>query len=226
MRLFHIFAVVVLVAFNFVAVAKPVVPDATPFQDVVEQNFSVWDSNGDGVLSNDEIVSALSNRNIHGESAAAIVAIAKIIRSGIYNLPPLTKDYIVKIPYKSKPSGEDADSEDETQSNQKLNHPPSFQSHYLAALKRLQNTSRDLFPQNLPSLEAVHQALGDCTFVSTVGAMVHRDPSAVKRMFTQNSDGSITIRLGNGQNIKLFVTDADMALWTSAGTNGLWLTAL
>ena len=199
----------------------------TPFPEVVNQNFSQWDNNGDGVLSKDEIIAALSNRKIHGESAAAIVAITKVVRSDKYNLPPLTKGYLVNSPLKkAKSSDTDPDSENETSKPEKLNHPPAFQRLYLSHMKRLQSTSRDLFPQNLPSLSAIHQGLGDCTFVSTVGAMVHRDPDAVKAMFSQNDNGSITVHLGNGENIKIFVTDADIALFTSAETNGLWLTAL
>lgn len=197
------------------------------FADAVKENFSRWDSNGDGVLSKDEIVAALSNRKIRDEAAAAIVAIAKIVRTDKYNLPPLTKDYLVSSPLKKQKSSDtDTDSEDDTSKSEKLNTPPVFQPLYLAHLKRLQSTSRDLFPQILPSMEAIHQGLGDCPFISTVGAMVHRDPVAVKAMFSKNDNGSITVHLGNGENIKIFVTDADIALFTSAKTNGLWLTAL
>jgi hypothetical protein len=199
----------------------------TPFPQVVEQNFSQWDINGDGVLSKDEIVAALSIRKIQGKSAAALVAIAKVVRSDKYNLPPLTKDYLVNSPLrKTKSSDEEDDSADDTSKPEKLNTPPTFQPLYLAHLKRLQSTSRELFPQNLPSMEAIHQGLGDCTFISTVGAMVYRDPAAVKAMFSQNDNGFITVHLGDGENIKIFVTDADIALFTSAETNGLWLTAL
>jgi hypothetical protein len=127
---------------------------------------------------------------------------------------------------KTKQSDEEDDSEDDTSKPEKLNYPPAFQPLYLAHMKRLQSTSRILFPQNLPSMEGIHQGLGDCTFISTVGAMVHRDPAAVKAMFSENDNGSITVHLGNGDNIKIFVTDSDIALFTSAETNGLWLTAL
>ena len=53
------------------------------------------------------------------------------------------------------------------------------------------------------------------------------NPSAVKAMFTQNDNGSITVSFGDGHSIKIaHVTDADIAIWSSAGTNGLWLTVL
>ena len=57
--------------------------------------------------------------------------------------------------------------------------------------------------------------------------MVYRDPSAVKAMFTQNDNGSFTVNFGGGNSIKIaHLTDSDIALWSSAGTNGLWLTVL
>lgn len=199
----------------------------TPFPLVVKQNFSEWDINGDGVLSKEEIVAALSNRKVQGESAAAIVAIAKIARADKYILPPLTKDYLASCPInKQKSSDADGDSEDDTSKAEKLKSPPVFQPLYLTLITKLQSTSRDLFPQDLPSIGTIHQAMGDCTFISTVGAMVYRDPSAVKAMFAQNDNGSITVHFGNGENINIFITDADIALWTSAKTNGLWMTAL
>jgi hypothetical protein len=57
--------------------------------------------------------------------------------------------------------------------------------------------------------------------------MVYRNPSGVKAMFNQNSDGSTTVNFGNGQSIKIMrVTDSDIILWSNAGTNGLWFTVL
>ncbi len=214
---------------TFGAFAKSFAEDTAPipFPQVVKQNFSQWDTDGDGKLSKDEIVAALSNRKIQGEAAAAIVAIAKIVRGDEYDLPPLTATYLANCPLKTqKSSDEDEDSEDDASKPARSKSPPSFQPFYLVALKRLQSTSRDLFPENAPSIKGIHQGLGDCTFVSTVGALVYRNPAAVKAMFSQNDNGSITVHLGNGDNIKIFVTDADIALWTSAKTNGLWLTAL
>ena len=227
-KIFALRLTLVLMA-TFGTFAKSFAQDTEPipFPQVVNQNFSQWDTDGNGKLSKDEIVAALSNRKIRDEAAAAIVAIAKIVRADKYNLPPLTKDYLANSPSrKVKSSDEETDSEDDNSKTGKLNQPPAFQPLYLAALKKLQSTSRDLFPQGLPSIEGIHQAMGDCTFISTVGAMVHRDPSAVKAMFSQNDNGSITVHFGNGENIKIFITDADIALWSSAKTNGLWLTAL
>jgi len=157
-----------------------------------------------------------------------MAAIERVVR-GKYTLPPLTKDYLVSSPLgEESKSEEQADSRDDLSKPERFNHQPSFQMRYLRGLRRLRNISRDLFPQSLPFFEATHQEwMGDCPFVSTVGAMVYRDPSAVKAMFTQSADGPTTVTFGNGRSIKIVrLTDADIAIWSCAGTNGLWLTIL
>jgi hypothetical protein len=196
---------------------------------VVNQYFSQWDSNGDGKLTPDEITAAVANPKFHDESAAAMAAIEVVVRGGKYTLPPITKDYLVSSPLREpQASDPETDSTDDISKTEKFNHPPSFQKRYLNAMRKLRITSRELFPQTFPSFDATHQGyIGDCPFVSTLGAMVYRNPSAVKAMFSQNENGSTTVSFGNGQSIKITrLTDADIAIWSSAGTNGLWLTIL
>ena len=196
------------------------------FADVVNQHFNEWDKNGDGVLSKDEVFAAMENPKVRGEVAAAITAIAYGVRNEKHNLPPITKDYLVSSSAnKAVDSDEQTDDEEDSSSSSKA-FP--FQAKYQNAMRKIRLTSRELFPQGLPSFEATHQSsIGDCPFVSTVGAMVYRNPSAVKALFTQNPDGSTTVNFGNGQSIKItHITDSDIALFSSAGTNGLWFTIL
>jgi len=201
-----------------------------PFAQVVNQYFSQWDSNGDGKLTPDEINAAVANPKFHDEAAAAIAAIRMVVHDGgKYTLPPITQVYLVSSPLReASTSDEQIDLQDDPSKPDKFDHPPAFEPRYRRALKRLRPASRDLFPQSLPSLDAIHQqGLGDCPFVSTVGAMVHRNPSAVKAMFTQNDDGSTTVAFGDGSRVKVArVTDADIVICSTAGTNGLWLTIL
>ena len=175
------------------------------------------------------IEAAVANPTFHDESAAAMAAIEMAVRGGKYTLPPITKDFLITSPLQEpSASDEENDSADDVSKPGKLSHAPTFQRRYLNALRKLRHTSRDLFPQSLPSFDATHQGtLGDCPFVSTVGALVYRNPSAVKAMFAQNDDGSTTVSFGGGRKIKIVrLTDADIAIWSSAGTNGLWLTVL
>ena len=197
--------------------------------DAVKENFSQWDSNGDGQLSVDEVNAALANPKIKNGSAAAIVAIEKVIRGHKYKLPPLTKDYLISSPLKEPAnSNEEAESADDESKAAIFNHEPSFQQRYEKAMMKLRETSQELFPQSLPSFTATHQgALGDCPFVSTVGAIVYRNPADIRAMFKQNSDRSFVVTFGNGKSVKIaHLTDADIAMWSCAGTNGLWFTVL
>jgi Calpain family cysteine protease len=196
------------------------------FADVVNQHFSEWDKNGDGVLSKDEVFAAMGNSKIQGEEAAAITAIAHGVRNDKHHLPPITKEYLLSSP-PEKASNSDEQINDEEE-NSKSDKAFSFQKNYKGAIRKIRSTSRELFPQALPEFEATHQgALGDCPFVSTVGALVYRNPSAVKSLFTENPDGSTTVNMGSGQSVKItHITDSDIALFSSAGTNGLWLTIL
>jgi len=220
-----------LVSFSF-SKAEDLTGNLNPpklFADVVKEHFSQWDSNGDGQLSEDEVIAALSNPNIKNASAAAIVAIDKVIRHHKYKLPPLTKDYLISSPLKEvSKSQEEADSADDGSKAEQIDHPPSFQHRYTGAIKKLSETSPELFPQSLPSFTATRQgALGDCPFVSTVGAMNYCNPHDIKAMFKQNNDRSFTVTFGDGQVVNIaHLTDSDIAMWSSAGTNGLWFTVL
>jgi hypothetical protein len=199
------------------------------FADTVKENFRQWDSNGDGQLSLDEVNTALANPKIKNESAAAIVAIEKVIRGHKYKLQPLTTDYLIFSPLKENAKfNKETDSADDESKAATFTHEPSFQQRYEKAMKKLRDTSRELFPQSLPSFTATHQgALGDCPFVSTVGAVVYRNPADIKAMFKQNTDRSFVVTFGNGNAVRIaHLTDADIAMWSSAGPNGLWFTVL
>jgi hypothetical protein len=152
------------------------------FAQVVNQNFAQWDNNGDGRLSSNEIDSAVANPNFRDESAAALAAIWQVVHGGKYALPPVTQAYLVSSPLREpSTSDEQADLKDNPAQPGKFDHPPAFQPRYRLALGRLRKTSRDLFPQSLPSISACHQGpLADCYFVSVVGAMVYRNPPPSK----------------------------------------------
>jgi len=199
------------------------------FSEVVIQYFSQWDRNGDGLLSTDEINAAVVNPAFHGEAAAALAAIKLVVRGGKYTLPPITQAYLVASPLReSNQADVPVDLLDAPGQPKSIGHPPAFQPRYRGALARLRRVSRDLFPQDQIMLEACHQGpLGDCYLISVVGAMVCRDPAAVKGMFMPNLDGSTTVALGNGRRVNVApLTDAEIAISSIAGTNGLWLTVL
>jgi hypothetical protein len=57
-----------------------------------------------------------------------------------------------------------------------------------------------------PTLFDLHQGdLGDCYFVATLGELALRDPAQINRMFSDNLDGTFTVRFFNN-NRRYFVT--------------------
>ena len=215
---------------NAAAAGAPVAStNPPPFAEVVNRYFSQWDADGDGKLTPDEISTAVVNPAYHDEAAAALAAIKTVVRGGKYNLPPITLAYLVASPLReATASKEPVELRDDPAQPKITTHQPAFQPRYRSALSRLRRTSRELFPQSQPSLAACRQGpLGDCYFVSVVGAMIYRNPAAVEGMFTQNSDGSTTVAFGNGHKVIVPpLTDAEIAISSTAGTNGLWLTVL
>ncbi len=226
------------VAFTNVSLAQSNLPATAPasrpappplFAEVVKQHFSQWDKNNDGTLTKSEIDAAVTNHAYRDEAAAAIAAIKLVVRGGKYTLPPITQAYLVGSPLRetAMTNASSVGLDDPAQPKQ-TGQAPAFQPRYRSALIRLHRISRELFPQALPALDACHQGpLGDCYFVSVVGAMVYRNPAEVKARFTRNDDGSTTVAFGNGHNLQVPpLSDAEIAISSTASTNGLWLTVL
>ncbi len=64
---------------------------ATPtFAEVVASHFVEWDQDKNGELSGKEIDALCVAHRVRGEEAAAIAAIKRVVRSGKYELPPMT----------------------------------------------------------------------------------------------------------------------------------------
>lgn len=201
----------------------------TPFRQVVQQYFKQWDRDGNGVLSEDEINGAVLNSEFKEEPAAAIAAVKLIVRGGKYELPPLTEDFLLKCPLNNT-NKVDQQSEMENTAGQgaEIKSPPAIAAQYRLGLAQLHRTSRVLFQQNMPAVRYCQQGrLGDCYLISVVGGMVYRNPESVKSMFVQNNDGSTTVAFADGQRVNVPpLTDAELCLSSSAGTNGIWLSVL
>lgn len=78
----------------------------------------------------------------------------------------------------------------------------------------------------MPKLAAVKQGdLGDCFCVAMIGGMVARDPQELVRNITANHDGSYTVRFAGAAAVTVPApTETEIAVNSSAGGNGLWLT--
>lgn len=214
-------------------------PTATPgkslppsFASVVRERFQVWDRDGNGTLSPEELDGLCVNPSISGAEAAAVAALKRVVRSGKYAVPPLTPEGILNktsAAPRTTPNPEAAERADSTeQTTGSPLRPVNFPASFASSLRKIENTPRVLFADDTPDLDKCRQGpLGDCYFVAAVGAFVHRDPSAVKRMLVQLPDGRIRATFGDGRSIEIApLTDAEIALSGSTGDEGLWLPVL
>jgi hypothetical protein len=254
MRLLRL-AVVALLAIALAAQQDPVRPPVAPtpkpaspkaanpnsatatFDATVAQHFDAWDADDDLTLSPDEIDRACIDPKVTGAAAAAIAAIKRVVRSGSYELPPLTLDGLTKAPRTRaaapkadaptpSPAG-DADRADSGETRPAAGAPkraPNFAASFRSGLSRIQTTPRVLFADDTPDLDACRQGpIGDCWLLASVGAFVHRDPKALQELVTATKDG-FRVRFADGQSVDVApLTDAELALSGTTGDEGLWL---
>jgi hypothetical protein len=254
MRLLRL-AVVALLAIALAAQQDPVRPPVAPtpkpaspkaanpdsatatFDATVAQHFDAWDADDDLTLSPDEIDRACIDPKVTGAAAAAIAAIKRMVRSGSYELPPLTLDGLTKAPRTraaapkadapTPASAGDADRADSGETRPAAGAPkraPNFAASFRSGLSRIQTTPRVLFADDTPDLDACRQGpIGDCWLLASVGAFVHRDPKALQELVTATKDG-FRVRFADGQSVDVApLTDAELALSGTTGDEGLWL---
>jgi hypothetical protein len=184
------------------------------FAAVVESHFTSWDHDHDGKLSGAEINAQVVNPRVTDTEAAAVAALHIYLREH-KDAPPLTKAFILQTPGKDTAERRDV--------TRKKVH---FGSDYASFCNHLSKVPRDVFAdKDSPSLIGFKQGnLGDCYFLATVSAALHADPSAFRRMFQPRPDGSCEVRFYSGHVLHLpRLTDAEIVLGSSAGSQGLWL---
>jgi len=186
------------------------------FAEIVSRNFANWDRNRDGILSAEEIDGLVKNPKVTGTTAAAVAAIHRYFRSD--KAPAGVSEYDLTV-RSDAPSGR-------RDVNQ---HRPRFNSDYSAFCRHLKAVPRRVFTEDeCPKLLGMSQGrLGDCYFVSTIGAAVRLDRQAVRRMLHVRPDGSTDVVFPGGRSVHVNrLTDAEIALGSTAGDQGLWLNIL
>ncbi len=186
------------------------------FAEVVHRNFAKWDRDHDGVLSAAEVDRVVKSHSVKGSEAAAIAAIHHYLRGD--NAP-------------NEVSESDLLPESTSTAKRRDVHDgrPHFNVDYAAYCRHLKSAPRALFKNPAgPALIGMSQGnLGDCYFVSTVGVAVLRDRDAVRDLFHPRPDGSIDVRFPGGNTVHVApLTDAEIALTSTAGRQGLWLNVL
>jgi hypothetical protein len=184
---------------------------APEFGEQVRAHFARWDANHDNRLTRAELDRLVDDPSVRGKEAAAVAALVRVARGDSRWKKPteFTRDELTAIAGRSL-----------------LHRPtdPPLAAMFLDGAHRLSHTTRSLFPDTGPSLQAFHQGtLGDCFVVAPLGAAVARDPAAVRRMIQHRPGGGYRVTFGNGAAIDVPpLTDTEIIL-SSASGHGLWV---
>lgn len=182
------------------------------FASEVQAGFSVWDSNRDGLLTPNEVEWQIADPRVKGRAAAALAAIQTYQSGSDGKKRPLLRDTLLR---------------EATAETAKEVQPP-FEPRFADALARIERANRVLFGPGAPGLDDVRQGhIGDCFFVAVVGAVADRRPSDVRGWIVPQGDGSHRVRFPLGANAGVRpLTDAQIALTSFAGKQGLWINVL
>ena len=187
----------------FVFITQAPAPES-PCRDLLLKAFPKIDADGSGALSLDEIEKALANPEVKGPTAAAISALRRAVRSKTKPMPaPVTKGAI------EKPDPDNAGSKME--GNHKL------------ALRRIQETPRDLFTGKPPLLSDIHQGrVGDCFCLAPLGGWIHRDSDSVRALFRQKANKVEVHACGRWIPVEP-LTDGEIAMLATSSGGGIWV---
>ncbi len=174
------------------------------FTAALATSFDGWDGDHDATLATQEIDAALADPKITGDAAAALAVVKRIARSKA--AIPLTLEGLSA-----------------SAASPKAKDRPDIASMFTDGRKRIVKANRELFAQDAPRLQSLHQgAMGDCFSLAPLGSMLHRDPAQVRAMFHQNDDGTYDIKLGSKAVRVAAPTEAEIALSSSNESTGLW----
>jgi hypothetical protein len=193
---------------------------AAGFAAQVEAQFDRWDRDRDGALSFRETSTLVPDATIRGEAAAALAAIHLAQRSKAGARASYARGVLLAAPAPSPATAPTLEFEGGVR--------PPFETLYRVALAHIRTTDRALFANGGPSLQALHQGLlGDCYFVATLGALISRDAGDVARIVGRGPGGSFDVRFPDGEPVRVpHVSDAEVALGSFDGRQGLWLNVL
>lgn len=179
--------------------------DEPKFAEVVKENFSKWAGANGRELTPEQVGRLIVDPRIKGPEAAALATIHRTFGSG--KKKAAVSEHLLL-------SGEEA---------------KKLQSSYLGDSHHIAKAPRELFADGAPNLEGLHQGrLGDCFIVSAIGADVARSSAAFRKLFQPRPDGSIEVHFpGHNPPVHLArLTDAEIALGSTAQQQGLWLNVL
>jgi hypothetical protein len=200
---------------------------APTFSDIVHRRFQAWDANGDGKLMPDEVDRLSVDAAWKGDDAAAIATIKLAMRSKKDAIASLSLADLEET--SQRPLDQDQELALPAVEDAAAKKPDTLQSRYVRAARSIKSAKRDLFLDPTPDLDKLHQGrIGDCFFVSVVGAMVERNPQSVKTMIvSEGGEKGFKVSFGNGKTVTVPpLTDVEYALTSTTGDEGVWLPVL
>ncbi len=201
---------VVLLTLGSRGVADPK-PDETrqeqeiPLTQLIEQRFTHWDRNHNGILELEEVDREVESPSVRGREAAVIFCIRRHLTAKDSE-PRISHDDLLKL----------ADDR-------------SFVKSVAAALKKLETIDRDPFLPTDPDLSTFHQGrIGDCYLLATIAAEAHRSPKALRAMIQPGPGSGFVVDFADGQKVKVAsLTDCELLVGAKMDSkHGIWLAVL
>ena len=175
-----------------------------------------WDANKNGRLDRAEVESLLRDESIRGDDAAALAcAHFWFLKSPAKNQASIQE---ITLPLK----------ESLVIGLGSISITFDLNREYLFYKTHLASTNFDVFGPGSPTLKGIAQGhLGNCFFVSMMGAMANCNPDGVRSMIMMNEDKSITVKFPDGRSTRIVrIPDVLIALGSRTGSQGIWLNVL
>jgi hypothetical protein len=159
------------------------------FNDVIAESFKYW-KNSNGGINEGDINRLMTNQSLTIYQSFAVSALKRFsfAEAGgkYYNILKTNYPTIERIT-NSIYSGDD------------------INKRYILCYNNYLQLSYSIFADNSPSLKNIHQgAGGDCFLLSTIGAMVQRNPNSIKNMISQVPGGfRINFPVNNSVNYRM-----------------------
>jgi hypothetical protein len=114
---------------------------------------------------------------------------------------------------------------DSDERRDQLTKPVNLEQAFSRYRKHIQNAPKELFAKDSPKREGISQGrLGDCFVIAPIGMFVTQHPNRLKGMIDQIIDGSCLVNFPGVKPVRVpKLTEAQIALGSSAGEQGLWL---
>ncbi len=201
-------------------------PGSDRFVDRALSNFDEWDSDSNGYLSDSEIANAVNDSDNTGADASAAAALHR----NQDDLEELSND-------EWGDENDGVTKRDLAEYNRQLDDggtdvTRSTEFGYNDGNRRIRETSRELF-NGEASTEHLRQGRnGTCDLVAAAGSIAAQDAgddtrNRLEDMIQDNEDGTYTVNFPDQDPVTVDApTDAEIARYSTAGENGLWMTVL